>query len=306
MNKLFSTFKTFLAASSVLVLAACPSSNAPQSKPSAQGQNTVSHTAPKPKATVALALGGGASKGFAHIGIIKVLKENNIPIKIVTGTSAGSIVGSMYASGMSPDRLELEAEILGKTDLVDLTLSTSGFIKGEKLQNYINRKVGNRPMQQFPIKFAAVATDFESGKPVVFNVGNAGQAVRASASIPNVFQPVVIGSRKYVDGGLSQPVPVSAAKKLGANFIIAVDISARPAKNVSQGMFSYLDQTFNVMSQTALHQELGQANVVIKPQVLELGSVGGFDQKQRAIQLGEQAARATLPEIKRKLAAYQY
>lgn len=306
MNKLFSTFKTFLAASSVLVLAACPSGNSPQSKPSTQGQNTVSHTAPKPKATVALALGGGASKGFAHIGIIKVLKENNIPIKIVTGTSAGSIVGSMYASGMSPDRLELEAEILGKTDLVDLTLSTSGFIKGEKLQNYINRKVGNRPMQQFPIKFAAVATDFESGKPVVFNVGNAGQAVRASASIPNVFQPVVIGSRKYVDGGLSQPVPVSAAKKLGANFIIAVDISARPAKNVSQGMFSYLDQTFNVMSQTALHQELGQANVVIKPQVLELGSIGGFDQKQRAIQLGEQAARAALPEIKRKLAAYQY
>lgn len=306
MNKLFSTFKTFLAASSVLVLAACPSGNSPQSKPSAQGQNTVSHTAPKPKATVALALGGGASKGFAHIGIIKVLKENNIPIKIVTGTSAGSIVGSMYASGMSPDRLELEAEILGKTDLVDLTLSTSGFIKGEKLQNYINRKVGNRPMQQFPIKFAAVATDFESGKPVVFNVGNAGQAVRASASIPNVFQPVVIGSHKYVDGGLSQPVPVSAAKKLGANFIIAVDISARPAKNVSQGMFSYLDQTINVMSQTALRQELGQANVVIKPQVLELGSIGGFDQKQRAIQLGEQAARAALPEIKRKLAAYQY
>ena len=306
MNKLFSTFKTFLAASSVLVLAACPSGNAPQSKPSAQGQNTVSHTAPKPKATVALALGGGASKGFAHIGIIKVLKENNIPVKIVTGTSAGSIVGSMYASGMSPDRLELEAEILGKTDLVDLTLSTSGFIKGEKLQNYINRKVGNRPMQQFPIKFAAVATDFESGKPVVFNVGNAGQAVRASASIPNVFQPVVIGNRKYVDGGLSQPVPVSAAKKMGANFIIAVDISARPAKNVSQGMFSYLDQTFNVMSQTALRQELGQANVVIKPQVLELGSVGGFDQKQRAIQLGEQAARAALPEIKRKLATYQY
>ena len=260
----------------------------------------------KPQAVIGLALGGGASKGFAHIGVIKVLEENNIPVKIVTGTSAGALVGSLYASGMNAPRLQREAENLQRADLVDLTLSTSGFIRGEKLQNYINRKVGNRPMQQFPIKFAAVATDFESGKPVVFNVGNAGQAVRASASIPNVFQPVVIGNRKYVDGGLSQPVPVSAAKKLGANFIIAVDISARPAKNVSQGMFSYLDQTFNVMSQTALRQELGQANVVIKPQVLELGSVGGFDQKQRAIQLGEQAARAALPEIKRKLAAYQY
>ena len=260
----------------------------------------------KPQAVIGLALGGGASKGFAHIGVIKVLEENNIPVKIVTGTSAGALVGSLYASGMNAPRLQREAENLQRADLVDLTLSTSGFIRGEKLQNYINRKVGNRPMQQFPIKFAAVATDFESGKPVVFNVGNAGQAVRASASIPNVFQPVVIGNRKYVDGGLSQPVPVSAAKKMGANFIIAVDISARPAKNVSQGMFSYLDQTFNVMSQTALRQELGQANVVIKPQVLELGSVGGFDQKQRAIQLGEQAARAALPEIKRKLATYQY
>ena len=300
---LIQTLRTTLTASVVLMLAACSSHNSDKSdtKPHTQTANTA-----KPKAVVALALGGGASKGFAHIGIIKVLKENNIPVKVVTGTSAGSIVGSLYASGMSPDRLELEAEILGKTDLVDLTLSSSGFIKGEKLQNYINQKVGNRPIQQLPIKFAAVATDFESGKAVAFNRGNVGQAVRASASIPNVFQPTTIGGRRYVDGGLSQPVPVSAAKKQGANFIIAVDISARPVKNVNQGFFSYLDQTFNVMSIPLLQHELGQANVVIKPQVLEMGSIGGFDQKRRAIQLGEEAARAALPEIKRKLAAYQY
>lgn len=300
---LIQTLRTTLTASVVLMLAACPSHNSDKSdnKPHTQTANTA-----KPKAVVALALGGGASKGFAHIGIIKVLKENNIPVKVVTGTSAGSIVGSLYASGMSPDRLELEAEILGKTDLVDLTLSSSGFIKGEKLQNYINYKVGNRSIQQFPIKFAAVATDFESGKAVAFNRGNVGQAVRASASIPNVFQPTLIGGRRYVDGGLSQPVPVSAAKKQGANFIIAVDISARPVKNVNKSFFSYLDQTFNVMSIPLLQHELGQANVVIKPKVLEMGSIGGFDQKQRAIQLGEEAARAALPEIKRKLAAYQY
>ena len=300
---LIQTLRTTLTASVVLMLAACPrhTSDKSDAKPHTRTANTA-----KPKAVVALALGGGASKGFAHIGIIKVLKENNIPVKVVTGTSAGSIVGSLYASGMSPDRLELEAEILGKTDLVDLTLSSSGFIKGEKLQNYINQKVGNRPIQQLPIKFAAVATDFESGKAVAFNRGNVGQAVRASASIPNVFQPTMIGGRRYVDGGLSQPVPVSAAKKQGANFIIAVDISARPVKNVNQGFFSYLDQTFNVMSIPLLQHELGQANVVIKPQVLEMGSIGGFDQKRRAIQLGEEAARAALPEIKRKLAAYQY
>ena len=196
---------------------------------------------------------------------------------------------------------------MGKTDLVDLTLSTSGFIKGEKLQNYINRKVGNRPMQQFPIKFAAVATDFESGKPVVFN----GRQCRTGR--PRFcFDSERVPTCRYRQPQICRRRPVatrtgqrSEKKWAQTSSLPSIFPPVRP-KNVSQGMFSYLDQTFNVMSQTALRQELGQANVVIKPQVLELGSVGGFDQKQRAIQLGEQAARAALPEIKRKLAAYQY
>lgn len=290
-----------LAVVAALTLAACGVDKKP-----AAPQATAPAAPAKPQAVIGIALGGGASKGFAHIGILKVLRQNNIPVKVVTGTSAGSIVGSLYASGMSPDRLELEAEILGKTDLVDLTLSTSGFIRGQKLEDYINRKVNGRAIQQFPLKFAAVATDFSSGKAVAFNRGNAGQAVRASASIPNVFQPAVIGGRRYVDGGLSQPVPVSAARAQGANFVIAVDISARPSRNAEAGFFSYLDQTLNIMSTGALHSELAKADVVIKPAVLDLGAVGGFDQKQRAIRLGEQAARAALPEIRRKLAAYRY
>lgn len=291
------TRRVVLAAATSLVLAACASDKAPgrPAKPVDQA---------KPKAVVGLALGGGASKGFAHIGVLKVLRANNIPVKVVTGTSAGSIVGSLYASGMSPDRLELEAEILGKTDLVDLTLSTTGFIKGQKLQDYINRKVGNRPLQNLLVKFAAVATDLESGKMVTFNRGNTGQAVRASVSIPNVFQPAVIGGRHYVDGGLSAPVPVTAAKNMGANFVIAVDISAKPAKLSDAGFFAYLDQSLNIMSAAALQNELGKADVVIKPNVQHLGSVGGFDQKTQAIKLGEQAALAALPEIKRKLAVY--
>ena len=183
----------------------------------------------KPQAVIGLALGGGASKGFAHIGVIKVLEENNIPVKIVTGTSAGALVGSLYASGMNAPRLQREAENLQRADLVDLTLSTSGFIRGEKLQNYINRQVGNRPIQNLPRKFAAVATEFDSGRSVVFRSGNTGQAVRASASIPNVFQPAVINGKRYVDGGLTAPVPVSAARQMGANVVIAVDISAKPA-----------------------------------------------------------------------------
>ena len=259
----------------------------------------------KPQAIIGLALGGGASKGFAHIGVIKVLQENHIPVRVVTGTSAGAIVGSFYASGMSPDRIELEAEILGKTDLIDPVLSMSGFIKGQKLQDYINQKVHNKPIQSFPIRFAAVATEFGNGRMTVFNNGNAGQAVRASASIPNVFQPADIGGKRYVDGGLVAPVPVEAAKKLGSNIIIAVDISAKPAKINNTGFLAYLDQSLNIMSTAALNRELAQAQVVIRPQVQRLGSIGGFDEKQRAITLGEEAARAALPQIKAVLAKYQ-
>ena len=279
--------RTFLYAAAALFLAACGSTKAPAPKPQ-----------PAAKPVVALALGGGASKGFAHIGVIKVLRQNNIPIDMVTGTSAGAVVGSLYASGMSPDRLELEAEILEKADVVDLTLSTTGFIKGQKLQDYINRKVGGRAIQDLPVKFA-------SGKMVAFNRGNTGQAVRASVSIPNVFQPAVIGGHKYVDGGLSAPVPVTAARNMGANVVIAVDISARPAKLSTSGFFAYLDQSLNIMSVSALNQELSKATVVIKPKVQQLGAVGGFDQKHQAIKFGEEAARAALPQIRAALAKYQ-
>ena len=286
-----------LLAAAGLLLAGCGSLGLGKSSPPAAPA--------KPKAVVALALGGGASKGFAHIGVLKVLQENRIPVDIVTGTSAGAVVGSLYASGMSPDRLELEAEILQKTDVVDLTLSTSGFIKGEKLQDFINQKVRNRQIQQFPKKFAAVATEFGTGRMTAFNYGNAGQAVRASVSIPNVFQPAVINGKRYVDGGLVAPVPVTAARNMGANVVIAVDISARPAKLGSGGFLAYLDQSLNIMSASALHHELGKADVVITPQVQRLGAVGGFDEKAQAIQLGEQAARAALPQIRAVLAKYR-
>ena len=266
---------------------------------------TASQAHNKPPAVIGLALGGGASKGFAHIGVIKVLEENNIPVKIVTGTSAGAVVGSLYASGMNASRMQREAENLQRADLVDLTLSTSGFIRGEKLQNYINRQTGNRPMQSFPLRFAAVATEFDTGRNVVFNRGNAGQAVRASASIPNVFQPATIGGKRYVDGGLTAPVPVGAARNLGANVVIAVDISAKPARLTQSGFFSYLDQSLNIMNIAALNSELSKADIVIKPQVQHLGAVGGFDERAHAIKLGEDAARAALPQIRAVLQRYR-
>lgn len=260
----------------------------------------------KPQAIVAVALGGGAAKGFAHIGVLQVLEENHIPVKLVTGTSAGAVVGSMYASGMGLTRLEQEAALLERADLMDFTLSTNGFIKGKKLQDYINRQVNQQKIEQFPIPFAAVATDFDTGKAVFFNRGNAGVAVRASSAIPNIFQPVKMGEYLYVDGGLSQPIPVSAALSLNANFVIAVDISAKPQKISEEGFWAYVDQSLNIMNVAAIENELAKATIVIKPKVETLGAVGGFKQKQQAIELGRQATLAVLPEIKKKLSAYQY
>jgi NTE family protein len=257
-----------------------------------------------PKLKIGLALGGGAAKGFAHVGVIKVLEANGIVPDIVTGTSAGSVVGSLYAAGYTPAQLQQIAVRLDETDLADFTLSTRGFIKGEKLQDFINAQVHNRPIEKLAKPFGAVATELDTGQRVVFRLGNTGQAVRASASIPNVFLPTVIAGRRYVDGGLVSPVPVRAAREMGADVVIAVDISARPKAGSVTGFLSMLDQSLNIMSAAALAQELKQADVVIRPQVQNIGSAA-FDARNRAIRAGEVAAQQALPRIRASILAHQ-
>ncbi|WP_233164286.1 patatin-like phospholipase family protein [Chromobacterium sp. ASV23] len=271
------------------LLAGCSTSKVPEAP------------APAPvKVKIGLALGGGAAKGFAHIGVIKVLEGAGIVPDVITGTSAGSVVGSLYASGLNGVQLQQRAMALDQADLTDWTLSTKGVLKGEKLQNWINAQVGNKPLEKLPRPFGAVATELDSGRKVVFRVGNTGQAVRASASIPNVFLPVKIGGKRYVDGGLVSPVPVSAAREMGAQFVIAVDITARPKPGKAVGFLSMLDQSLNIMNGPALALELKQADVVIRPDVLDIGSAD-FDSRNQAILEGEKAAQQMLPQIRKLL-----
>ena len=253
---------------------------------------------------IALALGGGGAKGFAHIGAIKVLESHGIKPKIVTGTSAGSFVGSLYASGKTPFQLQELALQLEEADIRDLTISKQGFITGQKLQDYVNKNVGNRPIQQFPIRFAAIATQLDNGQKVAFNRGNAGQAVRASCSIPNVFVPATIAGKRYVDGGLVSPIPVQTARDMGADIVIAIDISARPKAGQSTNLWGLLDQTLNIMGQQSINQELAQADVVIKPAV---GNLGVMDLKSRhqSILEGERAAQAQLAAIDLKIQQFK-
>ena len=245
---------------------------------------------------IALALGGGGAKGFAHIGVIKVLESHGIKPKIVTGTSAGSFVGSLYASGKSPYQLQHIALTFKESDIRDLTLNRQGFIAGQKLQDFVNQHVANKPIEKFPIRFAAVATRLDNGRKADFIKGNAGQAVRASCSIPNVFVPATIGGTQYVDGGLVSPIPVQTAKALGADLVIAVDISARPTGNQPVSMWGLLDQTLNIMGQQSINQELAQANIVIQPKV---GHIGTLDLKasNQTILEGEKAAQLQVKAI---------
>ena len=249
---------------------------------------------------IALALGGGAARGFAHIGVIKALEAHGITPDIVIGTSSGSLVGALYAGGYGGFDLQRAALQMDDTLVADWSLPDRGFIKGEALQNFVNRAVQNRPLEKLNRPFATVATDLQSGEPVVFRTGNTGMAVRASSSVPGVFQPVSISGREYVDGGLVSPVPVRAARSMGADLIIAVYISNNPRLGKVRDSVDIMLQTFAIMGQSIAGYELAEADVVIRP---DTGAIRGtdFDSRHLAIMEGEKAGLAAIAAIKRKI-----
>jgi NTE family protein len=254
-----------------------------------------------PQAKIALVLGAGASRGFAHIGVLKVLEANKIPIHMIIGTSAGSFVGSLYAYGFDAFQLQKMALTVEKGDLVDLTIPDNGFIKGEKLEEFINSSVKNTPIEKFKIPFYAVATSIPSGQEVVFGQGNAGMAVRASCSIPGIFRPKRLADKLYVDGGVVSPVAVEAARRYGADIVIAVDISADRDTRQPEGTIDTILQSVNIMYAKLASAQLPKANVVIRPKVGLIGSTD-FEKRHEAIMEGEKAAMEGLPAIQNILA----
>ena len=256
--------------------------------------------APPKTVRIGLALGGGAARGFAHIGVIKTLEAQGIMPDIVVGTSAGSVVGALYAAGKDGFELQKFAHRLDESKITDWSLPDRGVLKGEALQTFVNDAVGHRPTEALKKPFAAVATDLHSGEGIVFRSGNTGMAVRASSTVPGVFQPVSIAGHEYVDGGLSSLIPVRAARQMGADVVIAVDISARPADKQVRGTLEILLQTFAIMGQSLARYELKEADIVIRPQVGGVGSTD-FQARHDAILEGEKAAQAALPQIREAL-----
>ena len=255
---------------------------------------------------IALVLGGGAARGFAHVGVIKALEAQGIFPDIVVGTSAGSLVGALYAAGnngFALQKLAMEMDEAAISDwAVPLFSQSSGVLKGEAVQLYVNRAVNNQPIEKLKISFGAVATDLHTGQAILFRRGNTGSAVRASSAVPGVFQPVRIGSKQYVDGGLVSPVPVSFARKMGADFVIAVNISVQPEAQPASGTLEVLLQTFAIMGQSLNQYELRDADVVIRPELATM-KCNDFQQRNVAIMAGERATTALMGEIKQRLKA---
>lgn len=248
---------------------------------------------------VALALGSGGARGFAHVGVIKALEEAGIVPDIVTGSSSGAVVAALYASGRPGRELEEIALAIEQGDLVDITLFGNGWVKGEALQDFVNRMVDGRPIERLTRPFAVIATEAKSGRLVVFNQGNTGVAVRASASVPRVFVPPVINGEEYLDGGLSSPVPVKVARAMGADVVIAVDVSwfaqARVRDSDEMARYSRNERYLRY------GDELELADVVIVPRTVRTRMLD-FDQKLANIAAGEAAGREAVPQLREALA----
>ena len=256
------------------------------------------------KVRIGLALGGGAARGFAHIGVIKALEAQGIVPDLVVGTSAGSVVGALYAAGNNASALQKMAIDMDEAAISDWALplfsKSSGVLKGEALQAFVNKAVNQRAIEKLKIPFGAVAADLKTGQPILFQRGNTGMAVRASSAVPGVFQPVVIGSHTYVDGGLVAPVPVRFAREMGAEFIIAVNISTQAEAQATNSSLEVIMQTFSIMGQRINQLELRDADIVIQPPLGKMAS-NDFNSRTVAMLAGERATLAVMAQLKQKL-----
>lgn len=247
-------------------------------------------------------MGGGAARGFAHIGVIQVLEEQGIRPDLVVGTSAGSLVAAMYASGKSGVEMASLAQSMDESGLTDLAFPGRGLIRGEALARYVRSQTSGLAIEQMKMPLGIVATDLADGSPILFQKGDTGIAVRASSAVPAVFQPVKIGTHEYVDGGLVSPVPVRFARQMGAELVIAVDISSPPDGNATGDALRMLLQTFAIMGRSINRFELKEADVVLRPSLSGVSSAD-FTARLKAIQSGREAALAALPQLRQRMAA---
>lgn len=246
---------------------------------------------------IALVLGSGGARGYAHIGALQVLEQVGVKPDFIVGSSAGSIVGAIYASGKSAAELKDIALSMKAHDVRDIKLDMKGFFDGKKVEDFVNKQVGQQPLQALKIPMYVVATELQQGKRTVFNYGDTGQAVRASVSIPSMFIPSVIADKEYVDGGLVSPVPVDVARELGADIIIAVDILAQPEHTETTNVWGLFNQNINIMQNELAKTQLQYADIVIQPDLRGKAHIFDVSGRESSMQAGRQATIAQLTDL---------
>ncbi|BFM11121.1 hypothetical protein R50072_12740 [Simiduia litorea] len=244
-----------------------------------------------------IAFGGGGVRGFMHLGVIKALEEAGIKADVVSGTSAGSIAATLYASGMSFEEMAVAIENIGMFDIADFVLSSKGLVNGKSLSDWVNAQVAYDDLADMPIPVAVTATNMTTHKTVIIRSGNPGKAVQTSSTIPGVFLPVEHLGDILIDGGIFSVVPVYTARKLGAKKVIAVDIycanQTKPGASASKLTLA----VFRMQSCRLSQQELESADVVIAPLYEPAGSAA-FDDKEKAIEAGYIATMAVITQIR--------
>jgi len=253
---------------------------------------------------VALVLGGGAARGFAHVGVIRALEKAKIQIDIVVGVNTGSLVGAIYADKKSAAELERIALTLEDRDVFDYNFinPTQGFARGERLEDFLSKRLVAREIDQLKLTFAVVAADVQNGEVIVLQSGSIARAVHASSAIPGIFTPVAHQGKMLVDGGVLNNLPVDVARKLGADVVIAVDLGAGPKTAPVGNVFENVAQSFYLAARQSAEAKSKQADVVIRPKVTEAGLLD-FSRKKELLTLGAEAAEQALPEIRKKLGA---
>ncbi len=254
---------------------------------------------------IALVLGGGAARGFAHVGVIRVLEQEKIPIDLVVGTSVGSLIGAIYADTRSSFDLEVLALKLEKEDIFDFSIfsSTTGPVKGDRLEKFVQSKVKKANIEELSIPYAAVATNLLTGERVVLDQGPVARAVRASSSIPGVFTPVVYQNMTLVDGGVIDNVPVDVAREKGADIVIAVNIGKNVAEKNVGNIIEITLQAVNIMSYEISKYKVQGADILIEPNVGEVGMTD-FTFKEYCMRAGIESAQKIMPELKKKIDAW--
>lgn len=249
---------------------------------------------------IGLALGAGAARGLAHIGVLQVLEEEKIPIDLVVGTSIGSLIGAFYAAGNDLYMLGRLAEHLQWKHLADFTFCKNGLINGKEFFDFICLLTQNKQFTDLDLPFAAVATDIESGEEVVLQEGLVAKAVRASISVPGIFTPVQIDNRLLVDGAVVSNLPVKATKQLGADVVIAVDVAGDLKANRTSNIVEIILQTISIMDYEIAKLKATEADFIIRPAVGDM-AVTAIHRSQECISLGREATLQALPQIQQLL-----